>query len=123
VELAKEGSSHFKNIFKADSRATIDTILQVASLFPSFIDQEGNVNLMAKVTKDELWRTLKIFQNDKFLGPDGLTVKFYMGCFDFNGEDLLKMVEYSRTSRQILAPFNATFISLIPKSDNPHSFH
>jgi hypothetical protein len=32
------------------------------------------------------------------------------------------MLEYSMSSRQVLAYFNATFIALIPKLDNPESF-
>jgi len=32
------------------------------------------------------------------------------------------MIEYSRRSRHIHAPFNATFIALIPKVDNPIGF-
>jgi hypothetical protein len=50
------------------------------------------------------------------------SAEFCSRCFNILGDDLLKTVEYSRISGQILAPFNATFIALIPKTDNPHSF-
>eukprot|EP01018_Ginkgo_biloba_P010531 Gb_16175 [translate_table: standard] len=36
--------------------------------------------------------------------------------------DLLKVVEESRVHGKVLASFNATFIALIPKGDNPSSF-
>jgi hypothetical protein len=54
VELVKEGVSHFNNLFKEDSRATIDVILQVASHSLSFIDHDGKSQLMTKVILEEL---------------------------------------------------------------------
>jgi hypothetical protein len=122
-DIAAIGTSHFKNLFKAEQRSTIEAILKVASLFPHcFVDQDQNESLMAEVTEEELQRTLHSFQKDKSLGPDGLPVEFYSGTFEILGQDLLKTIEYSRTTGQVLASFNSTFITLIPKSDNPQSF-
>jgi hypothetical protein len=53
---------------------------------------------------------------------DGFPIKFYKGCFEIIREDLLILIEYSRRTGQIHAPFNATFIDLIPKVDNPKIF-
>jgi hypothetical protein len=86
------------------------------------VDQEQNDSLMVEVTKEELQKTLHNFQKDKILGSDGLPVEFYSRTFDILGDDLLKTIEYSRTTGQVLSPFNSTFISLILKSDNPQSF-
>jgi hypothetical protein len=77
---------------------------------------------MAKVTKEELMRVMWNFQKDKSSGPDGITMEFHLGCYDFLGDDLLKMAKYFRTSRKILVAFNAIFIVVIPKSDNPRNF-
>jgi hypothetical protein len=121
-DIAVVGTTHFKDIFKEEQRSSIEAILKVASLFPSFVDQEQNESLMVEFTEEELQRNLHNFQKDKILGPDGLPVEFYSGTFDILGWDLLKTIEYSCTTGQILAPFNSTFITLIPKSDNPQSF-
>jgi hypothetical protein len=48
-----------------------------------------------------------------------------MGHFyeaDILGWHLLKTIEYSSTTAQTLAPLNSTFITLIPKFDNPQYF-
>jgi hypothetical protein len=37
-------------------------------------------------------------------------------------EDMLRVIEESRVSRKVLVTFNATFIALIPKLDNPSTF-
>jgi hypothetical protein len=100
----------------------VDTIIRVASLFPCFLDQEKNQHLTFEVIKKELEGVLHSFAKDKSLRLDELPVEYFLGCFDFIWDDLLKIVEYSKIAKQILAPFNSTFISLIPKSNNPCSF-
>jgi hypothetical protein len=36
-DLAQLGTQHFKNIFSAERRVTIDAIIQLALCFPSFV--------------------------------------------------------------------------------------
>jgi hypothetical protein len=52
-------------MFKVDSHAIIDAILNVANHFPSFIDQEGNDKLMAEVTKEELLGVCIVFRKTR----------------------------------------------------------
>jgi hypothetical protein len=49
-------------------------------------------------------------------------IEFFLGFFDLLGNDILKVVEESRKNGHIHEPLNATFIALIPKSDNPTTF-
>ena len=77
---------------------------------------------MGEVSMEELSRVLHSFQKDKSPGPDGWTVKFFLGFFDFFGEELLSVVEESRKAGFIHGPLNSTFIALIPKKDKPASF-
>jgi hypothetical protein len=114
-DISTVGISHFQNLFKVENRATIDSILQVANLFPSFVDQEGNEYLMAEISKEELCKVMQSFYKDRSLGSDGLATDFYSGYFDFSRDDLLRTVEYSQPTGQVLDPFNATFITLIPR--------
>lgn len=64
------------------------------------MDEETNRNLEAEITWDELKFVLSSFTRGKSLGPDGLSVKFYLGFFDLLEHDLLQVVEESRLSRQ-----------------------
>jgi hypothetical protein len=66
--------------------------------------------------------TLSSFQKDKSPGLDGWTIEFFLGFLDFIGKYLLAMVEESRRTCHIYAPFNSTFIALIPKAINPSYF-
>jgi hypothetical protein len=65
---------------------------------------------------------LKKNQKDKILGPDGIPVEFFLGCYEFIEEDLRRVVESSRIFGKTLGAFNTTFIVLIPKDDNSTSF-
>lgn len=48
--LSSLGVKHFKSIFSAQQGTSIAEIVKIAGLFPSFIDQEGNDNLIIMVT-------------------------------------------------------------------------
>jgi hypothetical protein len=82
--------------------------------------EEVNESLMEEITKEELWSTLQSFQKDKSLRLDVLTVEFNTRCFDILGEDVLRVVEYSRTSGHILAPFNVTLLVLMQRQTTPN---
>jgi hypothetical protein len=49
-------------------------------------------------------------------------VEFFLAFFDILGDDILEMVEESRRKGRVTGALNATFLALIPKSDNPGSF-
>jgi hypothetical protein len=87
--------------------------------FPGFTNEEDNIMLMEKVTLEELKDVMNSFQKDKIPGPDGWTIEFFLGFFDFIGQDILSLVEETRLSGQMPLSLNSTFIALIPKKDNP----
>jgi hypothetical protein len=67
-------------------------------------------------------KTLKGFKGSKSPGPDGWTVEFFLTFYDILGNDILEMVEESRRKGWVSGALNATFLALIPKSNNPDSF-
>jgi hypothetical protein len=48
--------------------------------------------------------------------------KFFIYFFELVSEDLLAMVEESRILGKIVGGLNATFLTLIPKANNPKTF-
>jgi hypothetical protein len=94
----------------------------LALLFPIFVDEEGNIDLFEEVGMKELKETLHNFQKDKSPGLDGLIMEFYLGFFELLGLKLLQAIGESRRNGRLYAPINATFIALIPKSDERQSF-
>jgi hypothetical protein len=100
---------------------SIDVVLQMALLFPCFVEEEENAYLMEKVSELELKVVLHSFQKDKSPRPDGWSMDFFVGIYDCISLDILKFIEESRVNGCIHPPFNATFIDLIPKQDAPES--
>jgi hypothetical protein len=49
-------------------------------------------------------------------------MEFFFGFQEIIEANLLRVVEESRTSGKVLETFNATFIALIPKNNDPKSF-
>jgi len=64
-QLAFLATSHFKQIYKAPPNVTLSEVIQVAQLFPQFLDQETAMDLNQEVTMGELEATLKWFKRDK----------------------------------------------------------
>jgi hypothetical protein len=118
-DLAHLGKSHFQNLFKENNGANIAEIIQLALLFPCFVNDETNRSLMEEVSEEELKEVLHSFQKNKSPRPDGWTIEFFLGFYDLIGKDVLVVVEESCREGHIHAPLNVTFIALIPKSDSP----
>ena len=88
-------------------------------MFLLFVGPDENHSLMEEVSEEELKCVLQSFQKDKIPGPDGWLIEFFMELYDMLGQDLLQVVEDTRTTGRIPACFNSTFIALIPKVENP----
>jgi hypothetical protein len=89
-DLAWLGSQHFKKLFIVEGRVTIDVIVQMALLFPRFVEEEYNMTLMEEVSEEELKEVLHSFQKDKSPGPDGWTMDFFVGLYDLIGNGYSK---------------------------------
>jgi hypothetical protein len=121
-ELKEEAVKYFKNFFKAQEQpSTIDQV-RVVSLFSWLVNEEEARILHGPVNMGELKEVLTLFKKDKSPGPDGWTIEFFIHFFDLVGEDLLEMVEESRSRGFIVGSLNSTFLALIPKVNKPVTF-
>ena len=50
--LSSLGKNYFQNLFKVETQASIEEVVQVAQLFPSFVDEAVN-RLLVKVVKEK----------------------------------------------------------------------
>jgi len=121
-KLSHLSTSHFRGLYKNPAGTNLAEIINVASHFPRFVEEEDSKDLEGPVSMAELESTIKWFQKEKSPGSDGWTIEFYIAFFELLGGDILKVIEESRISGCLYNAINTTFISLIPKSDNPSSF-
>ena len=116
------GVKYFSKNFRDDNQTNIVAQLKVIRLFASFILPKETERLSLQITLEEFEHALRSFKRDKSPGPDGCPVEFFLAFFDILGNDLLEEVEYSRLDGRVLPSMNSTFISLIPKKENPLTF-
>jgi hypothetical protein len=91
-------------------------------LFPRYISKEESTKIDSPVTKHEILDILKLFAVDENPGPDEWTVDFYTKFFDVVSDDLVDLFEDTRIRGKIKSSLNYTFLALIPKDNNPHTF-
>lgn len=91
--------------------------------FPSFFSNDEGIKMVEHVTLEEIRKVFPSSVKDKTPSLDGWTMELFLTFFDLLGNDLLKVVEESKTRGEVCGAFNATFIDLIPKWDKPNSFN
>eukprot|EP00253_Pinus_taeda_P010711 PITA_10711 len=121
-DLSRMGKAHFQNLFTAQGGITLAEIIRTAQCFPRFVEEEEAGSLMEVVSKEEVEHVIKSMAKDKSPGPDGWTIEIFNHFFDSIGDELTEVVDESRRKGEIHLPFNATFIALIPKKEDPESF-
>jgi hypothetical protein len=112
----------FKSYYEATPHNNLQDPVTVARLFPRSVTEDDSIIMDSPCTLQEVLDALKSFTKDKIPGPDGWTVEFYLHFFDLVGVDLLELVEDSRLRGKVTGALNSTFLTLIPKENNPISF-
>ena len=79
--------------------------------------------LITLITLSEIEFVLKWFKKDKIPGPDGWPIEFYLSFFEIARKVLLMVFKDCRVLDRIYDSLNSTFTTLIPKVENPTSFH
>ena len=75
--------------------------------------------MVKQFIRDEIEAALKQMQPTKSLGPDGMPAIFYQKYWDIVSNDVVSMVLNVLNSNISMADINKTFITLIPKTNNP----
>ena len=86
------------------------------------MDWDSAEELLNQVTIGELEAVLKWFKKENNPGPYGWSVEFYLALFDLLGQEILEVVEETKSIGRLYDAFKSNFIALIPKSDHPSSF-
>ena len=100
-------------------------INEVVAHLPKVITPAQNELLMKPVDLGELEEALHQMKQGIAPGPDGFTINFFVQFWDLVKKDVHQIVEASREGGGILKAFNATFLTLIPKTegvDDPSLF-
>jgi hypothetical protein len=92
---------------------------------PDFIEsnvsEEMNNTLQAPFSDKEIDDVVKQLPNDKSPGPDGFNNEFIKTCWSIIAPDVKKLLCDFHAGNITLESINSSFITLIPKIDNPSS--
>ncbi|KAM1032357.1 hypothetical protein ACFX2C_036031 [Malus domestica] len=110
--------NYFKDLFSF--RITTTNMESLPHLFPCLSGDDLAV-LNGEVTDDEIKDCMFSIGGLKAPGPDGIPARFYQKFWHLCGKDISDMVKGCFNSTQLPDNINNTFISLIPKVDNPTS--
>jgi len=121
IDLESAAYKHFHEFFQ-ETPSDINSQVDVACSLPRYFSASEAKTLELPITSVEIKGVLTHLASDKSLGPDGWPAEFILAFFYLLGDDLLLMVEESRSRGYISGSLNATFIALIPKVDKPALF-
>ena len=78
--------------------------------------------MQRQITDEEITDTVFSMSGWKAPGPDGLPAMFFQSNWDHVKYSMISWVKKVFQNPEIIQMVNNTFISLIPKQDNPENF-
>ncbi|GKD57639.1 RNA-directed DNA polymerase, eukaryota, reverse transcriptase zinc-binding domain protein [Tanacetum coccineum] len=97
------------------SEDEVFAIDDVESLFVKKLDSQCAENLVRVFVDSEIIEAMFIINDDKAVGPDDFTSKFFKTAWSIVVGDVCSAVKEFFSSGKILGEFNANLISLVPK--------
>ena len=116
LEIAEVAVSYFEKLYRTSNP---DKIAEVVEAIDPKVSAEMNQSLIKQFTREEVEAALKQLHPSKSPGPDGMPALFYQNYWDIVGSDVVCMVLNVLNSNMSMADLNKTFITLIPKINNP----
>jgi hypothetical protein len=107
---------YYNSIFQT---ANLEQVEEVVENIPQVVTEEMNSQLTREYTAAKVDIALKQMVPLKSPGPDGLPPIFYQKYWHLIGKDVTKAVLTCLNSGKILKAINHTYITLIPKVQNP----
>lgn len=106
--------NHFKSIFseKWKKRPCL------GGNFGSVIGEDMNRMLVENFSKKEIWSAIKSCDGNKAPSPNGFNILCLRKCWKIMKEDIIQLFLEFHTHGKLFKGLNASFIVLIPKSDN-----
>lgn len=90
--------------------------------YPMMFDKAANEHMSGPIAGEEIMKVLCSFARDKSLVPGGWTLELFSYFSELMLQDILDMVGESQREGHLHCAINTTFIALIPKSDQCHTF-
>jgi len=108
---------YFKKVHQEPNTDRLPAIEKILQKIPKLITEEHNLLLLQPIQLHEVDSAVKQLKAGKALGPDGFTSDFFHHFWDLIQIEVWQLVEESHALRWMYPGLNATFIALIPKTE------
>lgn len=106
----------YKSLFAFEESATSrEAREKCRKIIPPKISEADAQTLRGPITLQEVKNTIKTLNNDKALGPDGLTIEFYKANEDWVSHDLHELYTEVFNTGSLGERINSGIIKLLPK--------
>eukprot|EP00253_Pinus_taeda_P013241 PITA_13241 len=109
--------NYFKEVHQEPNINRLPAIEKILPHIPRFISPEHNNLLLQPIQLHEVDTAVRNLKAGKAPGPDGFTSDFFHHFWDLIQIEVWQLVEESRALRWMYPGLNATFLALIPKSE------
>jgi hypothetical protein len=90
-------------------------------LYGQSLDSDSMTALERPFSEKEIKDVIDDLPNDKSPGPDGFNNEFIKSCWPIFAKDMKELIQDFYDEKVALESINSSFITLIPKGDNPVS--
>jgi len=118
-DMEKEFTTYFQDILKEPEGNREAAIRVITQHIPCIITEDHNLKLLQPTSLREIEEAMGQLKDGKAPGPDGFTANFYHEFWELIKEEVWELVEESRSMHWILPALNTTFITLVPKREDP----
>eukprot|EP00253_Pinus_taeda_P008598 PITA_08598 len=116
-EIEREFIQHFKEMSKEPNINQTTAIEEITQHILHLISEEQNSLLLKPISLQEVETAAFSLKAGKAPGPDGFTSNFFHYFWELIKWEVWQVAEESRSMRWMYPGLNATFIALIPKSE------
>ena len=119
--IGSELNSFFTSLLSDPIQDRTRAINEIIAAIPNLVTEEQNSLLLREFTEQEIEETIFNMASNKAPRPDSFTIEFFKACWPIIKADLLNLVRNFHRTKKVLPAINATFLTLIPKSDQADS--
>eukprot|EP00253_Pinus_taeda_P024057 PITA_24057 len=117
-DIEKEFLHYFKEMSQEPHLNRDEAIDNITRNIPRLVSEEQNSLLLKPISLQEVESAAKSLKAGKAPGPDGFSSNFFHHFWELIKWEVWQVVEESRNLRWMYPGLHATFIALIPKSED-----
>eukprot|EP00253_Pinus_taeda_P025049 PITA_25049 len=119
-KIGSELNSYFNSLLIDHNHDRTQAINKVVDSIPPVTEEKKSLPLR-DFTEQEIKEVVFTMATNKAPKSDSFTIEFFKSCWPIIKADLFNLIKNFHRTKRVLSTINATFLTLIPKSDHTDS--